>query len=132
MRADSARHDELIESPRIEESICMQAATNRVRRTRYVFINLVELRRARPRALAHQSIRQSSQNALRPITVNMRIRAVQIAQGLRQPVRSRLEHEPFVLRLLAERDGEPQLERHIESRRGRRQAIDRHTRQVVE
>lgn len=35
-------------------------------------------------------------------------------------------------RVLAERDGEPQLERHIESRRRRRRAVERHTRQIME
>jgi hypothetical protein len=132
MRADSARHDEFIECPCVEETIRMQIATNRLRRTRYVFVNLVELRGARPRALTHQRTRQSSQNSLRPIAVNMRIGPIQVAQGLRQPVRSSLEHEPFMLRVLAERDGEPQLERHIESGRGRRHAVKRHTRQIVE
>jgi hypothetical protein len=60
MRADSARHDELIECPRVDDSIRAQTATNRLHRTRYVFINRVELRGAGPRALTHQPSRQSS------------------------------------------------------------------------
>lgn len=60
MRADSARHDELIECPRVEESIRVQTATNRLRRTRYVFINLLKLRDAGPCALTHQRTRQNS------------------------------------------------------------------------
>jgi len=49
--------------------------------------------------------------------MNERIRAIQIAERTLKPKRPGLENEPLMLLPVARFDRQPQLERHVESRR---------------
>jgi len=62
------------------------------------------------------------------------VRSAQIAQGLAHPVSLRFEDEPLMVpaRDLAKRDGEAQLERHVEPRRVGRRRVEFDARQIVE
>ena len=75
------------------------------------------LERAPWRARSVENIGESLQETLRSGPMNERIRAIQIAERTLKPKRPGLENEPLMLLPVARFDRQPQLERHVESRR---------------